>query len=139
MHTVHLAGTSESTARRLAASASSDGSIKHWASAVGIIFDRDDYDPTITFEERKIIDSFFDAMGFEALPPSASYSEPTATTLKADVDVPYGDLMKIANFANRWAYTGSLTTPPCTVGVYFQVAERVLPISERHYNAYVAH
>lgn len=43
------------------------------------------------------------------------------------------------NFANRWVYTGSLTTHPCTIGVYFQVVERVLPISERHYNAYIAH
>lgn len=47
--------------------------------------------------------------------------------------------MDIVNFANRWVYTGSLTTPPCNVGVYFQVVERVLPISKTHYDAYVAH
>ena len=36
-------------------------------------------------------------------------------------------------------YTGSLTTPPCTVGVYFQVVDRVLPISKKHYDAYKKH
>ena len=45
--------------------------------------------------------------------------------------------MKMVNFANRWVYTGSLTTPPCTVGVYFQVVDRVLPISKRHYDWYI--
>lgn len=47
-------------------------------------------------------------------------------------------MLKAVNFGNRWAYSGSLTTPPCTVGVYFQVVERVLPISEKHYAAYLA-
>lgn len=45
--------------------------------------------------------------------------------------------MRIANFANRWVYTGSLTTPPCSVGVYFQVVDRVLPISKKHYDLYL--
>lgn len=45
--------------------------------------------------------------------------------------------MRIANFANRWVYTGSLTTPPCSVGVYFQVVDRVLPISKKHYDLYI--
>lgn len=45
--------------------------------------------------------------------------------------------MRITNFANRWVYTGSLTTPPCSVGVYFQVVDRVLPISKKHYDLYL--
>lgn len=55
-----------------------------------------------------------------------------------DITIPYGQLCKTVNFASRWAYSGSLTTPPCTVGVYFQVVDRVLPISEKHYTAYLA-
>ena len=47
--------------------------------------------------------------------------------------------MGLVDLSSRWAYVGSLTTPPCTVGVYFQVVDRVLPISEKHYAAYVAH
>ena len=47
--------------------------------------------------------------------------------------------MKIVNFANRWVYTGSLTTPPCSVGVLHQVMDRVLPISPKHLNLYKKH
>ena len=102
MHTVHLAGGSTIQAsqvrRRMATFTNpSDGSgkIDHFASAVGIIFDRDDYDPTITVKERKIIDSFFDALNFEKTPVGSSYPE----TLATNVDIPYGDLMKIAKLS----------------------------------------
>lgn len=96
------------------------------ASAVGLIFDRVDYDKSVTAEEKLIIDKFFDSLGFDA---TVNPDKDSTQTLKASTDVPYGDLMEIVNFANRWVYTGSLTTPPCSVGVYFQVVERVLPIS----------
>lgn len=73
MHTVHLAGESsaDKSERRLAeSSATEGGKTDFFASALGIIFDRDDYDPSITAEERKTIDAFFDSMGFTSLPPS---------------------------------------------------------------------
>lgn len=62
MHTVHLAQKS----RRLLAddAASSEGGKAPFASAVGIIFDRYNYDPTVTAEERLVIDKFFDAINF---------------------------------------------------------------------------
>lgn len=104
------------------------------ASAVGLMFDVDDYDPSISAEDRKIIDKFFDSLGFGNIPPSGKAKGHVLTT---NASVPYGDLMKMNNFASRWVYTGSLTTPPCSVGVYFQVVDRVLPISQRHYDAYI--
>jgi hypothetical protein len=36
----------------------------HWATAVGLIFDVEDYDPTITEEEKMIIDNFFNSLNF---------------------------------------------------------------------------
>ena len=47
MHTVHLAQAGEDGRRRLEPG---DGSI--WASALGLIFDRKNYDPTVTNEEK---------------------------------------------------------------------------------------
>ena len=47
--------------------------------------------------------------------------------------------MKIINFSSRWVYSGSLTTPPCTTGVYHHVVDRVLPIKKEHLDGYVAH
>ena len=134
MHTVHLAQKS----RRLLAddAASSDGGKAPFASAVGIIFDRYNYDPTVTAEERLVIDKFFDAINFGS--SSTTTNADGYTELAKDVDIPYGQLTKTVNFASRWAYQGSLTTPPCTTSVYFQVVDRVLPISQKHYDAYVA-
>ena len=33
---------------------------------------------------------------------------------------------------NRWIYQGSLTTPPCTTNVYWNVLSTVYPIKEKH-------
>lgn len=139
MHTVHLAekGGNEEGRRRLAEEEEEEGTMKIWASAMGIMFDRYDYDPTVTAAEREVVDKFFDALGFES--QAQAHDGTNHIVLAADANVNYGDLTKLVNFANRWVYTGSLTTPPCTVGVYFQVVERVLPISERHYQGYLAH
>jgi len=126
MHTVHLAESYNPARRRLADSAAGAA---HFASAMGLMFDVDDYDPTITAEEKMVIDKFFDSMNFAKAPPTAT-SENMANwkagqdldgdsiKLTSNADVPYGDLMKIVNFANRWVYAGSLTTPPCTTGVF---------------------
>lgn len=109
------------------------------------MFDRYDYDQSVTNAERKVINKFFDSMNFKKTPPSVTSEDANYKNgqdvdadgniiLNKNIDINYGDLTKLVNFANRWVYTGSLTTPPCTVGVYFQVCERVLPITEAHYN-----
>lgn len=104
MHTVHSPDEAKG------------GDVTIIASAVGLIFDREDFDPSVTTEERAIIDAFFDSMNFGNLPP---FDEAKDHVLGTNVDIPYGDLMNINKFHNRWVYTGSLTTPPCSVGVYF--------------------
>ena len=122
MHTVHLPKESKGN------------DVTIIASAVGLMFDVDDYDPSITPSQKKTIDNFFDSLGFGNVPPSGKAKD---HVLNASATIPYGDLMRIVNFASRWVYTGSLTTPPCSVGVYFQVVDRVLPISKKHYDLYL--
>jgi len=38
------------------------------------------------------------------------------------------------DFGNRWVYKGSLTTPPCTETIYWNVLDTVYPIKEQHLN-----
>lgn len=54
MHTVHLA--QEGTRRLAEETLGEEEGFSIWASAMGLMFDVDDYDPSITVEEKKIID-----------------------------------------------------------------------------------
>lgn len=40
--------------------------------------------------------------------------------------------MKYADLNNRWSYKGSLTTPPCSKTVFFNVMRKVWPLKEKH-------
>lgn len=84
-------------------------------SAFGLMFDVDDYDQSVTPAERSTIDKFFDSLGFDNVPSGAAKDH----VLNNNASVPFGSLLKIVDTASRWVYTGSLTTPPCTIGVYF--------------------
>ena len=44
--------------------------------------------------------------------------------------------MNMARTHNRFVYTGSLTTPPCTEKVYWNVINRVYPIKHKHLGAF---
>lgn len=85
-------------------------------SAVGLMFDTENFDTSISAADRATIDDFFDSLNFSSIPAPGKAK---GHVMAANTEVPFGDLMKMVNFANRWVYTGSLTTPPCTVGVYF--------------------
>lgn len=100
-----------------------------FASALGLIFDRYSYDP-ISDADRKIVDDFFESLNLE---------NQETDVFTDDTEIPYGKLKNMVDISNRWVYKGGLTTPPCTRVVFFQVVHRVLPISERHYQAYLRH
>jgi len=44
--------------------------------------------------------------------------------------------MAIIDTNNRWVYKGSLTTPPCTKTVYFNILNKVYPIKQYHLNMF---
>jgi carbonic anhydrase len=46
------------------------------------------------------------------------------------------NMMKYADMNNRWSYKGSLTTPPCSKTVFFNVMRTVWPIKQRHLTAF---
>tara|TARA_B110000503_G_C7025240_1_gene361513 strand:+ start:589 stop:924 length:336 start_codon:yes stop_codon:yes gene_type:complete len=46
--------------------------------------------------------------------------------------VTIGDLLNMVDGKNRFIYQGSLTTPPCTSNVYWNVLSNVYPIKEKH-------
>ena len=117
MHTVHLADNYIDKTIKKAVGTDPNEQVEPFASAVGVIFDRYNYDQSITAEERQAVHEFFEALDFGSA--STDTNADGHIIMAKEVDVPYGDMLKVANFANRWAYSGSLTTPPCTKGVYF--------------------
>lgn len=69
-------------------------------------------------------DNFFNAMYPETI---------TAREFDEEItNVPIQDFIDSLSLNNYWAYDGSLTTPPCTEGVYWTVLQQVAPISPEH-------
>ena len=69
-----------------------------------------------------MIDTFFDTLEFDDL----TVDGPTVSLAT------FGDLMSIMDGNNRWIYRGSMTTPPCATGVYWNVLSTVYPIKAKH-------
>ena len=44
--------------------------------------------------------------------------------------------MNMLDYEDRWTYHGSLTTPPCTPAIYWNVIRRVLPIEPMQFERY---
>lgn len=74
----------------------------------------------MTEAQEYIIDSFFDSLMWNK---TGNQRSPL---------ISFGDLMMMVNMKERWAYVGSLTTPPCTSGVYWNVLKSVYPIKQKH-------
>lgn len=67
-----------------------------------------------------MIDKFFDSLHLD------KQNDPISA------NIPFGQLMATVNTNQRWIYKGSLTIPPCTKTVMFNVLSTVYPIKERH-------
>lgn len=47
-------------------------------------------------------------------------------------EISFGQLMSVISTEERWVYHGSLTTPPCSTVVHWNVVSRVYPIKKSH-------
>lgn len=100
------------------------------ASALGLMFSVDNPDPIDSALKAKV-DAFLDAIvvGVPVTGPAASGTN----------DISFNDsvnnLLTALDWDNRWGYSGSLTTPPCTTGVYHNVLKQILPVSLAQMNA----
>ena len=77
-----------------------------------------------------MIDRFFESLKFEALSRS---DDPVEVS-----EVNYGELMHMVATDSRYVYKGSLTTPPCTESIYWNVVTKVYPIKREHLDAFRA-
>ena len=98
------------------------------AAALGIIFDTENYDKSVSNETIAVIDSFFDSLELWRLDGEPEVDE-----------VRYGQLLDALDTDQRWVYKGSVTTPPCATTVYWNVLNRVYPIKPEHFLLYREH
>jgi carbonic anhydrase len=92
-------------------------------AVIGILFSVNNYDSSITENEKLVINAFFDSLH--------AYDTFSGTVTSATNDfVAFGSFMEMLDLSNRWVYDGSLTTPPCTNKVYWNVLSKVYPISQ---------
>lgn len=89
------------------------------AAAFGVLFDTKYYDQSIPQSKIDLIDSFFDSLKIQ----KGKYTVN---------NIPFGQLMNILDQNNRWVYQGSLTTPPCSKTVIFNVLSTIYPIKQKH-------
>ena len=52
--------------------------------------------------------------------------------LDAGMELRFGELLNSLDTNSRWVYKGSLTTPPCSTLIYWNVLTKVLPIKSKH-------
>lgn len=96
------------------------------AAAVGIIFDTRKWDRSVTAYQKGVINRFFDNLNLgQKVDTSVSH-------------IGYGQLLDALDTDERFVYKGSVTTPPCARTVYWNVINKVYPVSQRHLNQYRA-
>ena len=96
------------------------------SAVIGILFSVENSNVVLTNSQIQIIDEFFDSLYLN------QKSDPLLNSAL------YGELMNLVDLKNRWVYKGSLTAPPCTVGVYYNILSNVYPIKEKHLNQFKA-
>lgn len=95
-------------------------------AVMGMMFDTKNYDENVSEATVAAIDKFFDSLKFDEVTKTGMYPS----------EIAFGELMSVINMNDRWVYKGSLTTPPCSEGLYWNFVKTVYPIKQYHLNYY---
>ena len=88
---------------------------------LGFIFDTSaEFAEGFSSEQIATIDDFLDSMMWDKENDQRSN------------ELMIGDFMNVADFENRWTYKGSLTTPPCSTSIQWNVMKQVFPMKQKH-------
>jgi hypothetical protein len=87
-----------------------------FGTALTMIFDTENFDQTLA-SKKATADAFFNKW------VKVNKND------NLDMGDVVGNMLAAVDFNDRWAYEGSLTTPPCTRVAFFNVARKVIPVS----------
>lgn len=90
---------------------------------VGLLFSVENYDKTINSNTNQTVQEFLHELRLKDLYDA---DEDHVETEKLNL----GEMMNVVNFKRRWVYHGSLTTPPCSPVVYWNVIDFIFPIRD---------
>ena len=90
---------------------------------VGLLFDVHHFDKSISALANQTVQEFLHELRLKELYEA---DEEHVETEKVNL----GEFMNIVNFNKRWVYHGSLTTPPCSPVVYWNVIDFIFPIRD---------
>ena len=95
-------------------------------AVLGIIFDTENHNADLNDNQEKLIDAMFDSMAWD-----------NAANKVVVPETKVGEFLQQVNTDRRWTYQGSLTTPPCSTKLYWNVFSTVYPIKQRHLDQFL--
>jgi hypothetical protein len=99
---------------------------KYKYAVIGVFFDTKLYDKIDDWVVTDLINPMFESLKWD------SFTQYVKEHKTYKVENKIGQFLNYVEAENRWTYDGSLTTPPCSTKVQWNVVKRVFPLDQKY-------